>query len=136
MKGPITVAKYDLEGNYLETLEATHMADLARQEGGVEQNTLTRAINNVTLTCNGFQYKVVDPHVRTPQRIGEVWHLVNRSGKNPEKIIGKYYKGKLVCAYRSMVEAQEKNDLELSSVSRVLSGDYSQTEGFTFKYLE
>ena len=128
------IARYDLEGNLLEVLEGTHMADFCRQLD-VEQTSLTRALNNYTITAGGFQYKNVHEHVKLPQRIGEVWHLVHKAGKNTARLIGKYYQGRLICVYRSLVEAEEKNIVDISAISRCLSGELQTTGGFSFAYL-
>lgn len=131
MDKELKIAKYDLEGNFLEVLEADNYHQLSI-ELGVDGNTLKRAVNGFLLTCGNFQFKPINPNLKLPLRIGSVWDLVGAYKRN---IIGKYYKGKLICTYDSVVSAAEKNRVEESGISRNLKGEFSNVNGFTFKYL-
>jgi hypothetical protein len=131
----IKIAKYDLEGNFLEILEGEKFNHIAVTEG-VDHTVLKRAVNNLVMSCNGFQYRPVDVNVHTPVKIAAVWHLAKTSKYRKHiGIIGKYYKNKLISTYESLSDLSERNNIfDFTNISRQLvRGKAVSKNGFTFK---
>ena len=131
----IKIAKYDLEGNFLEILEGEKFNHIALAEN-VDYTILKRAVNNLILSCNNFQYKPVDKNVNVPVKISSVWHLAGNATYNKHiGIIGKYYKNKLIATYESLTELCSKNNIsDISYISKHLKKkEIVNKASFTFK---
>jgi hypothetical protein len=127
----VSIIKYDLEGNYLETITDENINRICLKLK-VDSSTMRRALRGHLLTCGNFQYRELDPNIKPQDKIGSVYDL---NGAFSNKIIGKYYNSRLICTYSSLKEAAEKNKLDKGNIQKCISGNIYQTGGFVFKYL-
>lgn len=134
----IEIAKYDLEGNFLEILKDDNLNKIAVSEG-IEYRSFQRAIENVTLSAGGFQWKKVDKNTNTPLKIGFVYHISSEKtiGKNSYKI-GKYFKGRFITSYSNLTEMALKNKIDdfTDFSRRFKQGKSKAWKGFEFKLMK
>jgi hypothetical protein len=128
-KKPIIILQYDLEGNFLREwdIPQTHIAEKLN----IDHSDLNRAVLNKMETAGGFQWRVSD-RGRTPSKISQAYEVYAGMREVPVK---KYYQGRFICVYNSMQEAAYKNRIDISNVSRVVSGEERDINGFTFERL-
>lgn len=128
----IKIAKYDLEGNFLEILEGENYNQIAKA-AKVDTSSLMNNLEGTVLSCSNFQFRNFSARNTPFQKLPEVWDNYNQSKKG--KIIGKYYKNRLVCTYLSLQDAVKKNKIHGASISRCLSNISKSAGGFEWKYL-
>ena len=126
----IEIAKYDLEGNFLETVKEENYNKLAKVLK-VDASSLMNNLEGRVLSCENFQFRFLSTNNKPFTKLPEVW---NQHGVTV-RIFGKYYKDRLVSTYRAIEEAEQKNKVDKSAISRCLKGMYKSAGGYTWKYL-
>lgn len=130
------IAKYDLEGNFLEILEEKNLTEISRNEK-VNPISLKRAISGTVLSVNNFQYRLVDSNIKVLTKIAPVYTLIKGPYiLNKSLMVAKYYKGKLITTYKSLSELCKKNNIpDMTTISKNLRNgkEHNTRTGFTFK---
>lgn len=122
---------YDLEGHLLEVFEVetyTELADILK----IPLNGLIGYFNNKQNQVSNRQFRELGPKRIPLKKIGDVSMLVNSSIQ--KKIIIKEYKGEIISAYNSILEACEKNNITQNALSNCLVKGYNSCGGFEWRY--
>ncbi|MFP4698700.1 MAG: hypothetical protein ACLFMO_08350 [Eubacteriales bacterium] len=124
----MTILQYDLEGYLLDIHEDKTLKEIAN-ELKIDYTGLCDNLNNKLERTGRFQFRRQFSN-RIPNKIADVSSLKNgRYGK-----IHKYYKGRYITTYDSVVQAADKNNLDAAAIFRVLEGEIKQTGGYNFIY--
>lgn len=127
MENKFDVAIYDLEGFYLETINDTNAKQLSVLFNIDYTGVVNHLKGNLLSAGSKYQFKKTFKG-RVLKQVGDISSvMVNKSIK-----IHKYYKGRYITTYNSVTEAAEKNDLDISGVSRVVNGLSNTVGGYTF----
>ena len=129
----IEIAKYDLEGNFLEEIKGENYRQVALQLG-IDASSLMNNIEGTVLTCENFQYKCKNTKGVYFFKLPEVWNINNAGHLN--KVIGKYYKNRLICTYTNLQEASERNKVDKAQLSRCLNNKNKSAGGYSWKYID
>lgn len=119
----IDVGVYDLEGNYLETILQTNSKDLFELF-----NIDYSGVMNLLSAGSKYQFKKLFKG-KALKQVGDISNVLNTQINK----VHKYYNGRYICTYNNMTQAAEKNNLEISGISRAISGEFSKVGVYEFK---
>jgi len=122
----IRVASYDLEGNLLEVIEGTSYADIA-VAFDVTPIGLTDCLRGKIRQTRGFQFRLIRDELPVWKTIGDITNAT----RTQEPFL-KIYKGRVIAMYESLEEAERKSKVNISGISRCLSGEINEAGGFNW----
>lgn len=121
---------YDLEGNFLELFDKIRTVRELENELNFKINTIHNVIKGISHQSNGKQFLRLSDLSKFPKSVGDVRGL--NSGLTYEPI-GKYYKGRFICSYKSIRDASISNGIKDVNIVQCCGGKIKTTHGFTFK---
>jgi len=114
----IKIAIYDLEGNFLETIEVENVRK-GSQFLGMHQSSLHQCLNGTRNSAYGRQFRQVHNN-RVLKHIGDITDVLNLSNTVP---VHKYYNDNYICSYPNIITASEKNNnISVASISQCING--------------
>ena len=124
----LKIAMYDLEGNLLEVLEGNGFSDIARQIKIKSPSCISKCVKGEIIQSHFKQFRIVS----NDNVIEKLPSAYGYSQGNKRNIIHKFYKGKYICTYKNMYDAEYKTGIKQSYISDVLSNKRKSTGGFNW----
>ena len=123
---------YDLEGHFIDIIDSWEVLE---KDFGILKQDLYHYVFAGNNTVKGFQVRLRDKsHLNSlVGKIGDVTGIYDN--KNIKKPVAKYYKGRLLCVYDSMNQAEKLTGISLGAIFNSCSKN-SKAKCFTFKYVE
>jgi hypothetical protein len=124
------IAMYDLEGHLLEVFENIDNISQFEKDMGYKDMQIYHCINNEQLHANNRQFKKYTNGAIVHKKIGNISNINGHGSKT----VHKFYKGKYVCSYKSLMEASSINNINLSAISNCCTKKSKTAGGFEWEY--
>jgi hypothetical protein len=124
------IAMYDLEGHLLEVFEVNTVRDLERQLNA-PKGSINNCILGYSIQTLNMQFRRCPDSAKTIKRIGDLTNIPDKTSLLP---ISKYYKGDFICTYENTTIASQKNNLDISNITKCLKNYRNTAGGFEWKY--
>ncbi len=124
------IAMYDLEGNFLELFENLETVRELEEALNYGLNTINNVLNGSAHQSKGRQFLKFSNLSKYPRSVGDVRGLNTGLSYDP---IGKYYKGRFICSYKSLRDASESNGINSVNIIQCCDGKTKTSHGYTFK---
>lgn len=125
----VTLAIYDLEGNFLQTVVGETVSQIAR-ELKVSYNSLRDCLLGRINSTKNRQFRTVISG-RVLKRVGDVSGL--GVGMTPVQV-SKFFQERYICSYNSIEDAAKLNGIDEGDISKCCGGQRSTAGGFSWKY--
>jgi hypothetical protein len=115
----LKIAMYDLEGNFLETLEGKGFSDIARQVKIKSPACISKCVKGEIIQSHFRQFRIV----KNDNVIEKLPSAYGHNQGSKRNVIHKFYKGKYICTYNDMYEAEYKTGIKQNNISVALSNN-------------
>jgi hypothetical protein len=123
------IAMYDLEGNFLDVFNVENIVELENKLN-FKQGQIDSCVTNRVHSTNGRQFKIMGRSVL--KQIGSVVNVNNLKSRP----VLKYYNGRFISSYKSVVDAGNKNCLKADNINKCCQGKQKTAGGFSWKYAD